>query len=90
MTPTPPTKRTRKPRIAITLGIPRAPRRIDPGIKEIHDFAKAKVAQYRSAQASAKILATILNKRLAQLTDDDKGRLRAALDQVVTPPLPMS
>ncbi|TSA40190.1 hypothetical protein D4Q85_00195 [bacterium] len=85
-TTTPIPTATKKPRKTRT---PRAPRQIDPGIALIHADAAKQVAAYRSKQASAKILATILNKRLPQLTDNDKFKLRVALDVVVTPPLQM-
>ena len=54
---------------------PSKPRVIDPGIASIHAEAKAKVAEYRKLTASGRILKTILEKRLAQLTPGDKQKL---------------
>jgi len=83
------TKKPRKPRITLTLKTPRAERRVDERIKAIHAEAAVKVAAYRRTQASARILISLLNRKLAKMTDDDKAKLRAALDAVVTLPLPM-
>ena len=59
--------------------VPRAPRVLDPGIQAIHDAAKLDVKNYRRKQASAKLLATIVTKRLPQLTQDDRNKLADAL-----------
>ena len=67
---------------------PRSPRVLDPGVAAIHAEAKAKVAEYRRAQASGGILKTIIDKRLAQLTDNDRQKLYDALKELVTPALP--
>ena len=66
---------------------PRAPRVIDPGIAAIHTAAKAEVLNYRRKQASARLLATIITKRLAQLTTEDRNKLADALCDSTTPTL---
>ena len=84
--PTPPPKPARKRKPAT----PRAPRTIDPGIAAINTERNEKVKAYRSAQASAKILATILNKRLPKLTPNDRAALFDTLSKTETPTLPMN
>lgn len=65
----------------------RTPRKIDPGIAAIHAKAKEEVAQYRKTTASGRILKTIIKKRLAQLTLEDRQRLLDELAKTCTPPL---
>ena len=67
---------------------PRKPRVIDPGIAAIHAESAQKIKVYRSTQASAKILATILNKRLPKLTANDRAKLFDLLSKTETPVLP--
>ena len=66
---------------------PRSPRNIDPGIAAIHAEAAAKVKEYRKTQGSARVLKTILGKRLSQMTQEDKNKLFAALKECATPTL---
>ena len=73
-----------KPRAAKNKKSPPKPRFIDPGIAAIHAEAKAKVAEYRKLTASGRILKTILDKRLAQLTQDDRQKLFDALAETCT------
>ena len=63
------------------------PRVIDPGISAIHAEARAKVAEYRKTCSSSRIFQTIIGKRLAQLTQDDKQKLFDALAGTCTPKL---
>lgn len=73
-----------------TLPPPRAERKIDERILEFHAETKAKVAQYRADLASAALLERICDKYLPRMNEDDKGKLKVALDLVVTLPLPMT
>ena len=66
---------------------PSKPRVIDPGIAAIHAEARAKVAEYRKTCSSSRIFQTIIGKRLAQLTQDDKQKLFDALAGTCTPKL---
>ena len=68
---------------------PRAPRKPrDPGLVEIDaQFAAAKTA-YRHKQASAKLLATFINKRLPKLTANDRAKLFDLLSKTETPVFP--
>lgn len=75
------------PRAARKKKEPSKPRVIDPGIAAIHAEARAKVAEYRKLTASGRILKTILEKRLAQLTPLDKQKLFDALAGTCTPKL---
>ena len=65
------------------------PRVFDPAIIELRAEHAIKVAKQIAKRASAKILATIVTKRLVQLTDEDRGRLFDTLSPRVTPPLPL-
>lgn len=76
-----------KPRASRKKKGPSKPRVIDPGIMAIHAEAKAKVAEYRKLTASGRILKTIVEKRLAQLTQDDRHKLFDALAGTCTPKL---
>lgn len=76
-----------KPRASRKKKGPSKPRVINPGIAAIHAEAKAKVAEYRKLTASGRILKTILEKRLAQLTPDDKQKLFDELTATCTPKL---
>ena len=73
-----------KPRPASAKRKPSKPRVIDPGIAAIHAEAKAKVAEYRKRTASGRILKTIVEKRLAQLTGIDKQVLFDELAKTCT------
>ena len=66
---------------------PSKPRVIDPGIAAIHAEAKARVAEYRKLSRSGRILKTILEKRLAQLTAGDQQALFDKLGLTCTPKL---
>jgi hypothetical protein len=66
---------------------PSKPRVIDPGIAAIHAEAKAKVVEYRKLGASGRILKTILEKQLAQLTAEDRQKLFDELRGSCTPKL---
>ena len=88
-TNTPPVTQPAKP---INRKTPKArklskPRVIDPGIAAIHAEAKQKVAEYRKTSASGRLLKTILEKRLAQLTVDDRQKLFDTLSGEFTPKL---
>jgi len=77
LTPTKPARKSRK-------RTPSGPRKIDPGIAAIHEETRKRIAAYRKTQNSSKILATIINKRLEQLTEADKQKLFGTLSGVVT------
>ena len=66
---------------------PSKPRVIDPGIAAIHAKAKLKVEEYRKLSRSGRILKTILEKRLAQLTAGDQQALFDKLGLTCTPKL---
>lgn len=66
---------------------PRAPRTIDPGVAQIRKEASERIKEYHKSQASEKLLATILDKRLPQLTTADKEKLFDHLKLLVTPKL---
>lgn len=78
---TPKPKRTRKSTK------PRAAKTLDPGIVAINERRNLEVAAYRSAQASAKILKTFLEKRLPRLTAEDRQKLFDELSLTETPSL---
>lgn len=77
-------KKTRKRRASSTA----TPREIDPEIKTLQEEHKRRVAELRNRRRSAALLKTILDKRLAQLTDEDKNKLADALRQCSTPTIP--
>lgn len=66
----------------------RGPRTVDPDVLAIRAEATRKVKELHKSRASAKLLKTILDKRLAQLMDNDKMKLFDALKDIVTPSLP--
>jgi hypothetical protein len=76
-----------KPRASRKKKGPSKPRVIDPGIAAIHAEAKAKVVEYRKLGASGRILKTILEKQLAQLTAEDRQKLFDELRGSCTPKL---
>lgn len=80
--PTKPARKARKPRKA-----PSGPRVIDAGIAELRRLHAANVQAYQAKTASAKILATIVNKRIEQLTDEDRMKLLDTLQAITTPAL---
>jgi hypothetical protein len=82
-TPAPAATRSRKRKL-IT---PRSPRTIDPGVAAIRARASAEIKEYHRSQASAGILKTIIEKRLAQLTNGDRRKLLDVLQEIVTPAL---
>lgn len=79
-TPTPRRKKSRTPR---------APRTLDPEVLAIRAEAVKAVAALHTRRRSAAILKTLLDKRLAQLVDDDRHALYEALGKLITPPLPL-
>jgi hypothetical protein len=89
-TPTPSTetfvtrnaRKARKARKAAT-----GPRVIDAGIAELRRLHADNVQAYQAKNASAKILATIINKRIVQLTEADRQKLLDALTPNTTPAL---
>jgi hypothetical protein len=80
-TPAAPKKLTRKS------STPRAKKTLDPGIAAIRERMADEVAKYRSAQASKKILKTIIEKRLPKLTPLDRQALFDELSRTETPSL---
>ncbi len=66
---------------------PSAPRVMDPEIVALRKAHNANVKALHTRRASAKLLATILNKRLAQMTQDDRSKLFDALAKTETPKL---
>ena len=78
----PPVKRTRKRK-----AVAAKPRVIDPGIAALRAEHAAKVNEYRKTDASKRLLRTILEKRLSQLTTADREKLFDALKLNTTPPL---
>lgn len=83
--PTAPAKRKR-----VKSSAPRAQRVIDPGIAELRRQHNDAVAALKDKRRSAAVLKTILDKGLAQLTNDDKNTLFDFLKQTVTPALPIT
>jgi hypothetical protein len=81
---TPPSKPARKKSAARKQS---GPRKLDPGLAELRKLHSANVAAYRAKTASQKLLATIVNKRLAQLTQEDRLKLLDALKPMTTPAL---
>jgi hypothetical protein len=63
-----PTDKPKRKRKSATL---RAPRVIDPGVLEIRQEVAAKVREYHKAQASTRILKTIIDKLVPKLTNQD-------------------
>lgn len=84
--PTTPTEKLKKKRAPKA---PRAPRVIDPQVLKIRQEASQKVKDYHKSQASGRILKTILDKRIPQLTRQDQERLFDELKAIVTPALPL-
>ncbi len=76
-----PAKRKRKSLAA------RKPRVIDPGVAEIRREASDKIKEYHKKQSSARLVKTIIEKRVAQLTRQDQEKLFDHLKNIVTPPL---
>lgn len=64
-----------------------AARTIDPGILALRAEHATKVAEYRKTDSSKRILRTILEKRLAQLTTQDREKLFDALKLNTAPAL---
>ena len=60
---------------------------IDPAIIELKRQHKENVAKFRHNKASAKLLKTILEKRLPQMTQEDKNKLADVLIPCTTPKL---
>lgn len=86
---TPPTQNTapKKTRKRRTFS-PSTPREIDPEIKALQEEHKRRVIELRNRRRSAALLKTILDKRLAQMTDEDKNKLADTLRSCSTLPLP--
>lgn len=59
----------------------RLPRTIDPEVTAIRKEATSKVKELHRARASARLLKTILEKRLAKLTQQDRESLFDYLKQ---------
>lgn len=82
----PPTAKLKRAKRKATARLPRVN---DPGIVKLREQHAQRVSDYRQKSASARILKTILEKRLAQLTMVDKETLFDALRLCVTPGLPI-
>ena len=75
--------KTKKPAKAKT------PRVIDPEIQRLRDEHNEAVKALHDKRRSAGILKTIIDKRLSQMTLNDRTQLFDALREIVTPALPM-
>jgi hypothetical protein len=67
---------------------PKAPRSLDPEIKQLREQHKPAVADMKRRRASNALLKTILEKRLPSLIDQDKEKLFDYLAGIITPSLP--